>query len=63
VADSAACPAGMEYTATATSSATPRAMREASHAFIRSTPSRTNSVSRGSAAKIADSVTEWATDR
>src|SRR5262245_2388757 len=44
----------------ATTRATASEMRLACQAFMRSTPKRTNKVSRGSAAKIAEMATEWA---
>jgi hypothetical protein len=61
VAASSAWPAGIEYTAIATTSATPSEMSPASHARMRSTPSRTKRVSSGSTAKMAEAPMECAT--
>ncbi len=55
------CPTGMEYTARAMMMATPSVITDASHAFIRNAPSRMNSVSSGSAAKIEVTPSEWET--
>src|SRR5437588_11880872 len=60
-AESATCPTGIEYTASATIIETPSATSDAHCAFIRNTPSNTNSTTRGRTAKIEVTPSEWDT--
>lgn len=56
-----ASPTGIRYAATATTTATAKAISEASHAFMRTTPSSTKRVSSGRIATADDSQSESAT--
>jgi hypothetical protein len=58
---SVAWPTGIPYTASATMIATTRVIRDAHWALRRNTPSSRNRMSRGNAAKIDVSPSDWDT--